>query len=185
MIQIADVFALSTSDEERYENDVSEHPAEKGSNFVDNTVAKSETLSRDCTISATPLGENLNAAFGPDIVKGCRARLRAIRNTREPITVRDSTGVYVNMLITSLVFTRTIKTGDALVFKIGFKSLEVIENERSVVKVAIPRVQAKINKGPKVSAKPDPPPPAKDVDPLRNVSNFISRGVSGSNVVHE
>jgi hypothetical protein len=97
--------------------------------------------------------------------------------------VRDSTGTYPNMLITSLVFSRTIKTGDALTFKIGFKSLEVLENDRSVIKVAIPRVQNKVNKGPKISAKPNPPAPARDIDPLRSVSNFVSRAATGSNVV--
>jgi hypothetical protein len=168
VIQIADVFALSVSDEERYENDVSEHPAESGSNFVDNSVAKALVINRDCIISATPLGENLNAAFGPDIVTGCKKRLIALRNAREPIPVVDSTGRYENMQIMSIVFSRTIKTGDALAFKISFKQLDVITNERTVIQVAIPRAQVKNKKDTKTSkAATDPKPPEPDIDPLR------------------
>jgi hypothetical protein len=178
MIQIDDVFALSLTDEEKYESDASEHPAESGADFVDNKVNKALAITRDCIISGTPIGPNLNSAHGPDIVEGCRKRLIAIDASREPITVRDSTGVYENMEITSLVFSRSIKTGNALTFKIAFKRLVVITNERSVIQVAIPRAQVKAPKGLKTSAKPDPKPAERDIDPLRRVSNYL--GVTGN-----
>jgi hypothetical protein len=178
VIQIADVFALSVSDEERYENDVSEHPAESSSNFVDNSVAKALVINRDCIISASPLGENLNAAFGPDIVTGCKKRLIALRNAREPVLVVDSTGRYENMQIMSIVFSRTIKTGDALAFKISLKQLDVITNERTVIQVAIPRAQAKNKKDTKTSkSATEPKPPEDKRSRLRRVVNYL--GVDG------
>lgn len=186
MIQIADVFAVSLSDEERYENAVSEHPAEKRASFVDNTVNKALVLNRDCVISASPLGENLNAAHGPNIIAGCRARLIAIYFTREPITVVDSTGTYTNILINSLVFSRTIKTGNALAFKINFKQLDVLENERSVIEVAIPRAQNKVIRGVKSSNKPDPAPASTaDIDPLRTTTNYVAKPLIGRNFVSD
>ncbi len=188
MIQIGDVFAVSLSEEERYENDVSDHPAERGPSFIDNSVSKALVINRDCTISADTsldvFDENRNAAFGPNIIEGCRARLIAIRETREPISVRDSTGTYVNMEVMSLVFSRTVKTGKTLAFKISFKQLDVITNERSVVQVAIPRAQKKSLQGLKISKKPDPPPPTKDIDPLRPVSNGVSNFIVGHNIVN-
>ncbi len=130
-------------------------------------------ITRDCLISATPLGPNLNVAFGPNIVEGCRARLIAIRGTREPITVIDSTGTYTDMELTSLVFSRTVKTGDALAFKVSFKQLDVVTNERSVIEVAIPRAQAPVVKGTKTSKTADPPPPPDKRSSLHKLSNYL------------
>lgn len=181
MIQIGDVFAMSISDTEKYDSDTADHPTESSSSFVDNKITKPLVIDRDCIISAAPLGTNPNAKFGPDIIQGCRARLIAIDATREPITVIDSTGTYLNMEITSLVFNRTIKTGDALAFKISFKRLDIRINQRSVVKVAIPRAAAPVKKAAKTSGTPNPPPPEKDIDPLRKVGDFISNGVGRGN----
>src|ERR1051325_3512863 len=98
MIQIGDVFALATSQEEQYDADVTDHPAEVGSNFSDNQVNKALVITRDCVISQTPLGVNRNAAFGPNIVAGCKARLLALREPREPITVIEPDATYENMM---------------------------------------------------------------------------------------
>lgn len=175
MIQIADVFALATSQEEQYAADITDHPAEVGSNFADNQVNKPVDLTRDCIISATPLGANRNAAFGPNIVAGCKARLIALRDTREPVTVIEPDATYENMMIESVVFTRSIKTGDALAFKIKFKQFDVQTNERVVIEVAIPRAQGTNTKGSKSSKKPDPASTAAEDkrSRLRRVANYF------------
>ena len=182
MIRIGDVTAdIALSEDHKYENDVTSHPAEKGSNFTDNVIQKPLAISLDCIISATPMGENLNAAFGPDIVTGCRLRLQAINDQREPITVVTSHGTFPHMLIESLTFSRTIKTGEALAFKIAVKDFRIVENERTVIRVALPRAQADVKRGAKSSKAPPDNTPAKAEDKrskLRKVARYIGAAVS-------
>lgn len=184
MIQIGDVFATVITEEDKYDADVTEHPAEKGSDFSDMVINKALVVTRDCVISATPLGVNRNAAFGPNIVAGCKARLIAMRALREPITVVDIEGTFTNLLVSNLTFTKSIKTGEALAFKITFKQLEVIENERSVIEVAIPRAQAPRKKGAKSSESPGAHE-TDDIDPLRKAANYIGKKINGKNFISD
>lgn len=173
MIQIGDVFALASTQEEKYEAEITEQPVESGSNFADNQINKALVITRECVISATPLGENLNAKFGPNIVAGCKARLIALRDTKEPFTVVEPDMSYPNMTVESVVFSRTIKTGNALAFKIQLKQITIVTNDRQVIDVALPRAQDVKKRGDKTSKEPDPPPAEDKRSRLRRVANYF------------
>jgi hypothetical protein len=78
-------------------------------------------------------------------------------------------------MVEGLTFSRTVKTGDALAFKIKLKQLDIETNERAVIEVAIPRAQAVNTKGSKSSKKPDPASSgAEDKrSRLRRVANYF------------
>lgn len=177
--RIDDVICTALSEEHTYETDVTEHPVESGSDVTDNAINKPLTISLDCIISGTPLNAPDTAVLNTTVatanpVVAAQARLIQINNTREPITVIDSQGTFPEMVLEKLVFTKTIKTGEALAFKASFKALRIIDNERTVVQVAIPRVQSAVKSGTKASKNPpDNPPPPDKRSALRRVANRL------------
>lgn len=183
---IADVTVdVCLSVEHSYENDVTSHPVEKGSELTDNVIAKPLLISLDCIVSGSPIGAQTNSAFGPNIVNGVRARLITLRGAGETITVVDSHGTFPNMVIEKITFSKSVKTGDSLAFKISFKEILIVTNERTVIQVAIPRAQAPVSRGAKSSkSPPDPPVPAKVDDrltPLHRLTNRAGITNSGPN----
>jgi len=99
---------------------------------------------------------------------------------REPITVVDTFGRFDNMQIENLTFSRTAKNGEALAFKISFKQLIIITNNRTIVQVSIPGAQGKQVKGSKNSKQPPDPPIAEKTEDRRSrerrVLNYLAPG---------
>ncbi len=174
------IIDVIISEEHSYENDVTSHPVESGSDVTDNVINKPLKISLDCLISATPLrksgvivqGEATRTA---NPTQAARARLIAINVAREPITVNDSQGSFPNMVLEKLMFTQTSKIGDALAFKASFKELKIIENERTIIQVAIPRAQAVVKLNTKSGTQPPKNPP-DDRDPLRKLAGIVKPG---------
>src|SRR5690606_1988974 len=96
-------------------------------------------------VSDTPIG-TLAALRGEDVRPSddAFARLLAIRDAREPVTIETSLRVFENMVLQSLSVPRSAQTGDALRFRATFQQIQLVTNERTMIEVAVPRGAKKV-----------------------------------------
>jgi hypothetical protein len=185
MVKIDDIVVdIAISEDHTFENEVTSHPVETGSDVTDNSIVKPDAITLDCIISNTPLtttGREVNdqvlASSSP--ADEARAKLLALRQSREPITVIDSLGTWTDMVLEHLSIPRSSRTGDALAFKATFKKLVIVTNERATVPVAIPRAESKIKRGTRPSkSPPENSPPAAAEDHRTALHKLLSKGAS-------
>lgn len=189
MIQIDDiVIDIASSEDHQFDNEVTDHPVETGSNVADNTIAKPLVIVIDGLVSDFPLtGGGLTgtsqpaggATQSPTPSQYALQKLLALHASRQPITVIDSLGTWPSMVLEKLSVPRTAKTGYALQFRASFKQIVTTTNERTVVPVSLPRAAAKSNLGHKIAASPSAPPAATE-DNRTALHKLLS---SGSNYV--
>lgn len=162
------VDAELSSDHE-FVNEVTEHPVETGADVTDHSTPKAISVSVEGVVSDTPVG-NLAAKRLSDGAgtpsDDALARLLALRESREPITIETSLRVYDNMMLEQLTTSRDASTGDALRFRATFKQLQLVTNRRTTILVAAPRSRRRVDRGAKPSpfAPTDAPPPAAKTD---------------------
>lgn len=164
------------SEEHTYDSDVTSHPVETGASITDNVVDKPLIISLDCIISATPFGATQplgGSLFAVSIADVAQDRLIALKATREPVTVEDSQGSFPNMIVEKLTFTRSAKTGRACAFKCTLKELRLVDNERVLIPVEIPRAQALVKRGAKSSKSPPDPPITKKIEDNRDPAKKV------------
>jgi hypothetical protein len=165
------------SEERSSECEITEHPVEKGVSISDHARIKPKIITMDCVVSDTPVGGLaerrgmiIDGAFTPgsapsvDISPGgdfiasdvARAWLEALQLKRRVITVSTewtrndgSRGykAYDNMMIQSIGETINADTGDTFTFKVTLKQIHFVTNDRTTVKVAVPRAKKKLDKG--------------------------------------
>lgn len=183
MVKIDDIVVdVALAEEHTFENEVTSHPVETGSDVTDNSIVKPDSISLDCVISNTPLsttGRTVNDQVVPSSSPAdeARAKLLALRLSREPVTVVDSLGTWPDMVLEHLSIPRSAKTGDALAFKVIFKKLVIVTNERATIPVAIPRAQSKVKRGTKPSkSPPDNSPPKAAEDHRTALHKLLSGG---------
>lgn len=152
------VLDVNITEEHQFENEVTEHPVEKGSSISDNIRVKPDVVSMESIVSDSPLGEiaKLRSQGSNDVntispTEEALAILKAIRKAREPVTIVTSLGTYTNMLMVSLTVPRDSKSGAALQFRTSFKQLDVVTNQRTTVRVAVPIASKKKTLGNKPS----------------------------------
>lgn len=146
------------------DTDVTDHPVEEGADVSDNARAKPRILTlSNAIVSNTPLGilaqvRSINVDDDGNLVRNqlmpsddARARLEAIRDAREPVTVETSTRTYDNMIMQTLNIPKDAKTGNALVFTAVFKEVIIVANDRALVPVASPELGNKTHLGAKAS----------------------------------
>lgn len=140
------------TEEHNLESEVTMNPVEEGSDVTDSIRNKPPSVSMECRVSDSPL-----AAVASERSEGvlpsdeARAKLLAIRTARQRITVVTSLGTYTDMAITSLGFPRSVKTLGGLWFRVVFQQVEVVANERTTIRTAVPRSKSKVNRGNKAS----------------------------------
>jgi hypothetical protein len=61
----------------------------------------------------------------------------------------DSLGTHENMMLLTLGIPRRVEDGEALRFRVTFRVAEFVENERTLVRIAVPQQAKKVNKGAK------------------------------------
>lgn len=183
MVKIDDILVdVAVSEEHTFENEVTSHPVETGSDVTDNSIVKPDSITLDCIISNTPLvssGREVNdlVLLSGSPADEARAKLLALRKSREPITVIDSLGTWTEMVLEHLSIPRSAKTGDALAFKATFKQLVIVTNERATIPVAIPRAESKVKRGTRPSkSPPDNSPPAAAEDHRTALHKLLSKG---------
>lgn len=158
-------------EEHVFENEITEHPVESGSDITDHVRARAITVTVDGVVSDTPFGalakrrDELVIVGGEAFAKPSEeafARLLEINDTREPITIETSLRTYTDMVLESFRAPRNAGTGDALRFSATFKQIRLVTNERTTVLVSVPRGKKKVQRG--QAFAPDVVAPAKTSD---------------------
>lgn len=154
---------VAVSEEHSFESDVTQHPVEDGADVTDHIRERPIAVRLEGIVSDTPLGD-LARRRGTDALPSddAFARLLAIRGARRSVTIETALKTYTNMALQSLTVPRDARTGAALRFTALFCQLELVQNQRTAVRVAVPRGKAKVNRGNKASepAPESAPPPA-------------------------
>jgi len=156
------------SEDSNKDADVTDNPVEQGDSTTDHVRLKPKSLTLDCLVSDTPYGDLADRRSGElggiggvnDLVisEDARQRIEAIQDARKPvlITVTTKRGghtrFYENMILQTLGENVAVDNGDAYRFKATFKQMNFITNNRTTVKVAVPKAKKKNDKG-ELSAK--------------------------------
>jgi len=162
------VLDITVTEDHVQESEVTDNPVETGASITDHVRRKADTLTLECVVSDTPIGdlvevrrrEASDEAFlnqystepidpYQTISDDARAYMRKLMDDREPIVVETATRLYDNMVLFSLVERRTADTGEAYRFTAMFKQVRIVTNDRSTVRVANPAVAKKKKRGPK------------------------------------
>ena len=167
MSAVIDGFVLDVmvSEEHSFDSMVTRHPVEKGADVTDHIRDEPITVRVEGLVTDTPIG-TMTSVRGPNDLPSDDAfnRLLAIRAAKRPVTIETSLRRYENMGLERFSVPKDKDTGDALRFSAFFVQLELVTNERTTVRVSIPRGQRKVNRGNKAAEPaPDvaPSPPAK------------------------
>lgn len=147
-------------------NNVTTHPMEKGSVATDHSQMLPDEITLDCVVSDHPTAEV--APFrgteldGATPSKDAYERMKFIRARGTAVTITTSLGTHENMMLINLGVPRKADDGEALRFTVTFRVAEFVENERTVVRVAVPQQAKRVNRGNKpAKTPPDTPAPAK------------------------
>lgn len=150
---------VSLTEEHEFDSDVTEYPVESGADISDNIRPRPLRVMMEGVVSATPLPSIVAArptrtnVINEDVQVGVNPAvdayqlLVAIRDQREPVTIRTSLDTYKNMALESLSIPRDAGTGDALRFRATFRQIRTVENRRSLKRVAVPNGKGKDNLG--------------------------------------
>jgi hypothetical protein len=138
------------------ESEVTPYPVDKQASRADHVITKPTKLTIEGVVTNSPLHGMAASRSQFTLVDGeayarpadeARARLVAIRNNKEPVTVESATGRWENMVLVSLSFPRDRSTGRALRFTAVFEELIITEVERVSVRVSMPRAKDKVDRG--------------------------------------
>lgn len=132
------------------ESEVTSHPVEVGADVTDHVRNNPVLVNLDCRISNTPMDAVAALRTGIPSEEG-RARLIAIRNAREPVTIELVDETLDSMVMQSFTTPQTVQTGEALEFRVTFKEVVLVTNQRATVPVLLPRSSKKKNAGNKPS----------------------------------
>lgn len=165
---------VAVSEDHSFDSEVTEHPVELGADVADHVRARPIQVTLEGIVSDTPIG-TLAERRGdrlPDVTVSTRvatassrgallfkpsedmfAWFQAIRDRREPVEIRTSLQTYDNMMLQSLQIPRSADTGEALRFTATFIQVIIVENQRTLVRVSVPRASDKTNRGNKPAAE--------------------------------
>lgn len=172
------VLDATVTEDHVMENDVTEDPVEDGPPTTDNIRERSDTLTLECVISESPIGDMVTERKQPtsrlvtrpggialptavtvdpyrSIVNEGREYMRELAKSGRPVVVETATRIYDSMGIVSIRETRDAKTGEAFRFTAMFKQVRIVTNDRETVQVAIPRAKKKHKNG-HATSKPTP-----------------------------
>lgn len=158
-----------------YASEVTDNPVERGSPTTDHINNLPPVLTFDCVVSDHPLGEvaRMRAAMVGVFVPGQTTsgvlpsqdafqKMIELRDAKEPFVVECSLGIFDEMVIGQLGIPRKVDDGEALRFRITFRRMTFATNERTTVKVAVPKAAKKLNKGNKPADTKKPPKKADE-----------------------
>lgn len=152
-----DGYAIDASltEAHTFESEVSEYPVETGGDVTDNVRPKPIVVKIDGIVSDTPIGtmadvrgrqgDNGQLDFTPS--NDAYAKLKEIRDRREPVSIVTTLQTFDSMVMTNLEVPRDAKTGKALRFTATFQQVTLVTNLRTTIRVATPSVANKPNFG--------------------------------------
>lgn len=135
---------------------VTRFPVEKGADNTDHVQDEPVSLTVEGIVSDSPLKAMEAERRQFAIINGeafskpsdeARARLKKIKKDKEPITVECSRGTFKNMVLESLNETGDASTGDSYQFTATFTEIVLVDNQRSIVRVSVPKASKKRNLG--------------------------------------
>jgi hypothetical protein len=153
---------VAVREDHSFESEVTEHPVEVGADVTDHVRARPITVTLEGIVSDTPIGDMAQRRQEFTLVDGeafaipseeALAFLLAIRDAREPVPIQTSLRSYESMMLQSLQIPRSADNGEALRFTATFVQVILVTNQRSVVRVSVPRAANKVNRGNKASAE--------------------------------
>lgn len=154
MIRIAGYpLDLALTEEHDFESEVTEYPVESGADVSDNIRNKPLEITLEGIVSDTPIGAialdaTRRAESGTPLPSlDAYTRILAIRDARELVTIETSLGKFERMALTRLAVPRDRTTGKALKFTVSFRQVNVVQNRRTTVRVAVPNAGGKVNGG--------------------------------------
>ena len=148
-----------------FDAEVSSFPIESGATISDHVRLLPLMLQLECIVSDTPIGEKMEGArsstgsIDTANVKSWSDRahehFKLLRDKREPFDVTTSLQKYTNMIIERYSPARRVGDGHSLRFSLSLRSLNIVTNERTTVKVATPSAAKKL----KLGTRPTKVPP--------------------------
>lgn len=163
---------VAVTEEHSFENEVTDHPVEKGSSIADHVRPKPNTVTVEGLVSDTPLSDvsQFRTAFSDGSIpsREAFARLDDLRTSRQIVTVTTSLRDYDNMVVQSISVPRDAKTGNALRFKAIFKQIRVVDTERATVRITDAHAKKKVSKG------TVPPKPGEEVPESAKAKKYSS-----------
>lgn len=133
--------------EPKFENVATTFPVEDGVEFTDHVRTTAHTLDCEGVVSDTPINtyvalqreiDGETGEEGPS--RSAYTRLLEIHGRKEPVTVTCALGTFDNMLMLTFVPKRE---GGSIRFTASFQFMRIVENERTLVRVAVPRAANK------------------------------------------
>lgn len=155
-------LTVDTVDRENHQwrNEISDYPVEGAANISDNIKQTPDRLEFTCFVSNTPIEGTLDqvANFADRFLNGRKRtqdaynQLLALKKLRIPVTVTTRYRVYENMGIESVSIPREPDTGDALVFDITLKEINIVRTAMTKVPEGIGRAGAQAGNSAKTRA---------------------------------
>lgn len=152
------VFDAAISQDATLDSEATSNPVEEGIDATDNVRLLPDVLNVEVVVSNTPTTavQTARSAFSltgettalPS--EEARAKLVAIRKAKQRVVIVDAEGRrWEEMQLTKLGLPRTSREFGGMRFRASFQQIEIIKNERSTVKTAVPRGQKKKRRGTK------------------------------------
>lgn len=147
---------VEVSGDHRFEGDVTSYPVEEGAEILDHVSLKPIEISIQGIVSDTPFGATATERDGVDLPsRDAYEFLRTLRLSKTPVVLETSLDTFDDMVLASLSVPTSAQNGKALVFTGRFIHVEFVSNERSTIRVSVPRSRKEEEK----KDKPSPEPP--------------------------
>lgn len=170
-----EIDAVLTEDN-NVESEITDHPIESGGDITDHVRIKPRMVSLECIVSDTPVGAlrtRRSAGDGSLLIPSDVARgyMEFLQSQRVPVVLTKTwtrsdgsqgSKTYDNMMLQTLSENITADTGDAYKFKVTFKQVKKVTNNRTTVRVATPRSKKKQDRGNKATTDGKPPASAAE-----------------------
>lgn len=156
---------VTTSEDHTFDAVVTDYPVEKGSDKSDHIQNKQPVVTMEGVVTDTPLAAMiLERLAAGDKVPGAQrgtlpsvdalAKLLEVREARQPVTITTSLKTFENMALTQLQLPRMSGEGRALRFSATFRQMDIVENERTTIKVKTAIPTGKTSFGPRIKPAP-------------------------------
>lgn len=122
-------FDVVTSESHKAQSSATNHPIEDGSAISDHVMLDPATLDVTGIISRHPVMYGASMSQSPTRDADAYEALQTMHASRTPMTVTTSLGVYENMVMTSLEVSRDLSTATAIVARMSFIRVQIVEGE--------------------------------------------------------
>lgn len=141
---------LSLVEDHTRTSDITSHPVERGSDFTDHIKPRRPVVTMTGVVSNTPIGRiAIERGETTRPSDDAYAVLKRLHEAGDVFVVTTELENYEDMAIDSLSIPRSAQIGDSLQFDVTFKQLEIVDTERAIVRVTLPRARGRTRRGQK------------------------------------